>query len=231
MPPATGRRRRPSVRQCAQALAAARRRNAGIMLIYGAHLLRNGAALILERLMAQGWLTHLATNGAGTIHDWEYAWLGRSTESVRDGVATGTFGTWDETGRYIHLALLAGGLRDEGYGQSLGRFIAEDGVDLPEPAELRQAIQPRARPSADAGAGRSASGHADPRTDPGPSVVSHPWKQASILAQAFRHQRSRQRASGHRLRHHRQSSDVQRRRHRPGGRGRFSPVRRRCRDA
>ena len=54
------------------------------MLIYGAHLLRNGAALILDRLMAQGWLTHLATNGAGTIHDWEFAWLGRSTESVRD---------------------------------------------------------------------------------------------------------------------------------------------------
>ena len=46
------------------------------MLIYGAHLLRNGAARILERMMARGWLTHLATNGAGTIHDWEYAWLG-----------------------------------------------------------------------------------------------------------------------------------------------------------
>ena len=41
--------------------------------------------------MARGWLTHLATNGAGTIHDWEYAWLGRSTESVRDGVATRMF--------------------------------------------------------------------------------------------------------------------------------------------
>ncbi len=44
------------------------------------HLLRNGAARILERMMAGGWLTHLATNGAGTIHDWEYAWLGASTE-------------------------------------------------------------------------------------------------------------------------------------------------------
>ena len=54
-----------------------------MILIYGAHLLRNGAALILERMMADGWLTHLATNGAGSIHDWEYAWLGSSTEGGR----------------------------------------------------------------------------------------------------------------------------------------------------
>ena len=80
------------------------------MLIYGAHLVKNGAAPIVDALMAQGWLTHLATNGAGTIHDWEYAWLGRSTESVRDGVAHGCFGTWDETGRNIHVALLAAGV-------------------------------------------------------------------------------------------------------------------------
>ena len=85
-------------------MRAARQRGAAVILIYGAHLLRNGAAGILGEMMRQGWLTHLATNGAGTIHDWEYAWLGRSTESVRKNVATGTFGTWDETGRYIHLA-------------------------------------------------------------------------------------------------------------------------------
>ncbi len=78
------------------------------MLIYGAHLLRNGAARILERMMAAGWLTHLATNGAGTIHDWEYAWFGASTESVEMNVAGGTFGTWHETATNIHLALMAG---------------------------------------------------------------------------------------------------------------------------
>ena len=39
--------------------------------------------------MAQKCVTHLATNGAGTIHDWEYAWFGASTESVEMNVATG----------------------------------------------------------------------------------------------------------------------------------------------
>src|SRR5271156_2868623 len=52
----------------ANAIREARRRGSAVMLIYGAHLLRNGAAPMLEKLMAGGWLTHLATNGAGTIH-------------------------------------------------------------------------------------------------------------------------------------------------------------------
>ena len=78
------------------------------MLLYGAHLLRNGAALIVEQMLANGWLTHLATNGAGTIHDWEYAWFGASTESVEMNVEKGQFGTWDETATNIHLALAVG---------------------------------------------------------------------------------------------------------------------------
>ena len=112
------------------------------MLIYGAHLLRNGAARIVDALMAQGWLTHLATNGAGTIHDWEYAWLGRSTESVRDGVARGCFGTWDETGRNIHVALLAAGVgRRWATGGPWADSSPKTASTLPEPAELEDAIR------------------------------------------------------------------------------------------
>ncbi|MGC8791868.1 MAG: hypothetical protein ACP5U2_00575 [Bryobacteraceae bacterium] len=176
------------IRACAQAILAARQRNAAVILMYGAHLLRNGAALILERMMAQGWLTHVATNGAGSIHDWEYAWLGRSTEDVRANVATGTFGAWDETSRYIHIALLAGALREEGYGVSMGRFIWEDGASLPEPEELEAAI--RSDPD-----GALASARADllriMRTHGIPAGrvhLEHRFKHASILAQAFRHQ-------------------------------------------
>jgi hypothetical protein len=176
-----------AVRECAAAVAAARSRRAGVMLIYGAHLLRNGSARILERLMAQKWLTHLATNGAGTIHDWEYSWLGRSTESVRDNVADGTFGAWDETGRCIYLALLAGGLREEGYGHALGRFIAEDGVELPDTKVLRAAIQqepthPLTPARAEVLVAMQTHG-----LNAGHHTVAHRWKHASILAQAFQH--------------------------------------------
>src|SRR5712671_657635 len=120
-----------TLRDCAKQIRAARKRNASVILMYGAHLVKNGGLCIVNALMERGWVTHLATNGAGTIHDWELAFLGRTEESVEKNVATGTFGTWDETGRCIHLALLVGALRNEGYGRSLGRFISEDGVSLP----------------------------------------------------------------------------------------------------
>ena len=176
-----------AVREAAARIRAARKRGAAVILIYGAHLLRNGAALILERMMAQGWLTHLATNGAGSIHDWEYAWLGRSTESVRENVATGTFGAWDETGRNILLALMAGALHHEGYGRALGRLIHEDGVTLPTATALTRSLQ--SHPAHPLAAARAELLRAlrTYHLSAGRQVVPHRWKQASILAQAFRH--------------------------------------------
>lgn len=186
-PPACSNSVNESIAECAKKIAEARRRNASVILMYGAHLLRNGAALILERMMARGWLTHLATNGAGTIHDWEYAYLGRSTESVEENVATGTFGTWDETGRNIHLALLAGGLQNEGYGQALGRFIIEDGATLPTAASLEQSLQTEPNsPFAPARADLLQTIHSH-QLATARHVVEHRWKHASILGQAFRH--------------------------------------------
>jgi hypothetical protein len=174
--------------QCAARVLEARRNGAGVLLIYGAHLVRNGTARILGRMMENGWITHLATNGAGSIHDWEYAWLGRSTEVVRANVAAGTFGSWDETGRYIHLALLAGGLREEGYGRSLGQFIEEDGTTIPTDQELEAAI--RSEPThrltpARADALLAIRQHS---IAAGLTAVTHNWKDASVLAQAFRYQ-------------------------------------------
>jgi hypothetical protein len=178
---------RETVRECARRIRRAREAGASVMLLYGAHLLRNGAALVLEQMMARNWITHLATNGAGTIHDWEYAFLGRSTESVEQNVATGTFGTWDETGRNLQLALLAGGVRGEGYGRSLGRFILEDGTTLPAADELEQQL--RAEPAHPLAPARSELLVALRKhgLTAGRISIEHGWKHASILAQAFRH--------------------------------------------
>jgi len=175
------------ISECARKIRQARQRRATVLLIYGAHLLRNGAARILERMMAGGWLTHLATNGAGTIHDWEYAWLGASTESVEQNVATGTFGTWHETAVNIHLALMTGALDGLGYGRALGRFILGDGATLPAPDALAALIaadprHPLAAARADLLRAMEEQGWSAGRID-----VDHRWKHASILAQAFRH--------------------------------------------
>jgi hypothetical protein len=174
-----------AIRQCARDIAQARARKAAVMLIFGAHLIKNGAALILIRLLQQNWITHLATNGAGAIHDWEFAYCGVSTESVKDNVATGTFGTWQETGRYLHLALLAGALEGDGFGRALGKFTAQDGATLPTVESLEAAL--RAAPShelapARADLLRAMRAH---QLAAGRHAVAHPHKEASVLGQSF----------------------------------------------
>jgi hypothetical protein len=176
------------ITECAARIRAARERDASVMLIYGAHLLRNGTALILERMMAQGWLTHLATNGAGTIHDWEYAWFGASTESVEMNVATGTFGTWHETASNIHLAIMSGALDGLGYGRSLGRFIWQDGATLPSVDDLEEQIRAEPRHPLTAARFDLLNAMLKERWPAGRISVEHRWKRASIIGQAFRHE-------------------------------------------
>ncbi|MBT4976280.1 MAG: hypothetical protein HOL51_07755 [Gemmatimonadetes bacterium] len=139
----------PAIAETITAIRRAREQGAAVMLAYGAHLVKNGLGPIVARLLETGWITHLATNGAGTIHDWEYAYGGRSEEDVRSHVAAGCFGTWDETGRYIHLAVSAGAVTGMGYGEALGHFIAEDGCALPERAALTAALSAWAREPTD----------------------------------------------------------------------------------
>jgi hypothetical protein len=173
------------IQQCAQQIQKAKDRHSAVILMYGAHLVKNGAGLIVGKLLAGGWLDHLATNGAGSIHDWEFAFQQASTEPVAENVKNGVFGTWDETGRYIHLALLAGALSNLGYGGSLGQFIAEEKISLPEPAELESQI--RSDPAHPLSSARAALlivmreyGLAGKVTK-----VPHPGKASSILARAF----------------------------------------------
>jgi hypothetical protein len=130
----------PVLDRVVAAIQDARDRDAAVILCYGAHLVKNGLAPVVSRLLAGGWITHLATNGAGVIHDWEYAYGGRSEEDVQANVAHGTFGAWDETGRFTQLALLAGAVDGMGYGESLGRFICEEGCSLPDLKVLQQEV-------------------------------------------------------------------------------------------
>jgi hypothetical protein len=186
-PPAIQDVNRQRIADAAAAIRAARGRKAGVMLVYGAHLVKNGAASLVRELIQGGWITHLATNGAGSIHDWEFSFQNWSTESVEQNVATGTFGTWDETGRNIHLAILSGALRGEGYGISLGRFIAEDGTELPDPAALEQQLrQEPAHPLSPARVELLVAMRQH-RIAPGRITVKHPWKETSIFYNAFHH--------------------------------------------
>jgi hypothetical protein len=184
-PPPCSPRNQLLIRQCARHIAQARQRQAAVLLIYGAHLIKNGAANILIRLLHGGWITHLATNGAGVIHDWEFSFLGLSTESVKKNVAAGTFGAWQETGRNLHLALLGGALEARGFGASVGQFAAQDGLTLPSLDWLEAAL--RSEPSHPLAAARADLLQAMRvhRLAAGRHEVKHPWKQTCVLAQCF----------------------------------------------
>lgn len=184
-PPAADARNLEVIRACAQKISSARARGASVVLMFGAHLIKNGLMSVVNEFVKRGWITHLATNGAGTIHDWELAFQGKTEENVRENVATGTFGTWDETGRNIHLALMVGATRGEGYGQSLGRFIAEDGVEIPKVKDLEEWI--RAEPSHPVAPARVELLRAMVvhKLRGGRVEVKHPFKDISILAHAF----------------------------------------------
>lgn len=181
----------------ATAIRAAREHGAPVVICHGAHLIKNGLGPLLARLVREGWLTHVATNGAGSLHDWEFAYLGKSCEDVRANVAVGEFGIWEETGAYTALALHLAGLEGRGYGDAIGRMIALDRLDLPGAADLRERLRAALEEGLPAaieaeGSTEKAAAAADllaalpliervlGERDPRGLVVPHPWKRYSV---------------------------------------------------
>ena len=102
---------RRDVETTAEEIRRAKANGAARMCAYGAHAIKNGLGCVLATLAENGWLTHLTTNGAGVIHDWEFAFQGKSGEDVQRYTSEGQFGIWEETGAYLNLAILFGGYR------------------------------------------------------------------------------------------------------------------------
>jgi hypothetical protein len=114
----------PALPVLGRRLVEARQRGSARLLLMGAHVLRAGVARHLIDLMERGLLTHLAMNGAGPIHDWEFALVGATTESVARYIVTGEFGLWEETGR-MNDVIRAGARAGLGMGECLGRAILD----------------------------------------------------------------------------------------------------------
>jgi hypothetical protein len=114
-------------------------RNAGreVGVSLGAHLLKVGLAPLLIDLMRRGLVTHVATNGASAIHDWEIAYQAATSEDVAAGLTDGSFGFWRETFAGVNAPLAAGG----GYGAALGRAILDGGLPYRELSVFAEAAR------------------------------------------------------------------------------------------
>lgn len=152
-----------------------------VMLSFGAHSIKNGLGPLMVRMLERGWITHLATNGAGIIHDWEFAFLGESSESVAENLPAGRFGIWDETGMYLNLAIIAGAHDGLGYGASVGRAICEQGLKIPSEDELLREIKEGSGAAADFLAVIRKGGIA-----PGWLPIPAPYGEFSLQAGAYR---------------------------------------------
>ena len=113
----------PEFDQLVDRIIAARRAGRPVIWSQGAHVIKHSLSRYLIALMRSGVITHLSGNGACSIHDFELAYLGGTSENVPTAIEDGSFGMWEETGRWMNEALQEGARRGWGYGEALARCI------------------------------------------------------------------------------------------------------------
>ena len=89
----------------------------------GAHVLKVGLSPVMVDLMERGFVTAIALNGAGVVHDFELAVAGQTSEDVSAGLGSGAFGMARETGEEINRAIVQGDADGLGLGASVGRYL------------------------------------------------------------------------------------------------------------
>ena len=132
-------------RQVAHVVARAAGRR-GVVVMLGGHVIKVGLGPLLATLVRRGVITHLALNGSAAIHDFELAAYGGTSEDVSAGLADGTFGMVEETGRDMNAAIARGAQAGRGMGEALVEALqSRSGLAAPE-ASLLLAARERGVP-------------------------------------------------------------------------------------
>jgi hypothetical protein len=108
-----------------QMVAAAGRR--AVVAMLGGHVIKVGLGPLLIALMRKRAITALAMNGSAAIHDFELAAYGGTSEDVVAGLADGTFGMAEETGRDMNAAIAGGARAGRGMGEALAAALQQRG--------------------------------------------------------------------------------------------------------
>jgi hypothetical protein len=106
-----------------QTLLTARRDGAGVVWGLGAHVIKTGLSPIIVDLMERGFVSAIAMNGAGVIHDFEIALVGATSEEVDETLGPGRFGMAEETGSLLNRAITDGVSGGLGIGQAVGAWL------------------------------------------------------------------------------------------------------------
>lgn len=120
-----GEYRSRGLEEAARHIVKARANDKHVVMMVGGHVIRSGVQNYIIDLMERGYITCLATNGAGMIHDYEFALIGATTENVARYIREGQFGLWKETGGINDIVNDAYKNGIAGMGEALGKAIHE----------------------------------------------------------------------------------------------------------
>lgn len=112
-----------SFRAVVDALKKARTENRSILWGMGGHVVKCGLGDVLLDVMRREWVTGFVMNGAASIHDFEIAIAGQTSEDVEAVLPDGRFGAAEETGREMNVAINEGMRDGIGIGEALGRRL------------------------------------------------------------------------------------------------------------
>jgi hypothetical protein len=125
-----------SFRLLVESIVLARKHAKPIVWGLGGHVVKCGLAPVLTDLMRRGYASAFALNGSAAIHDFEIALAGHTSEDVDAVLPDGSFGSAEETGREMNIAMREGAELGLGAGESLGRRLAEVGDPRYAPESL-----------------------------------------------------------------------------------------------
>lgn len=174
----------PDLDAIASRITAARQKGAPVIVMMGAHVLRRGNSPLLIDLMKRKIITHIALNGAVVIHDFEFALIGETTESVAKYISEGQFGLWNETGR-INDVIISAAREGIGFGEAIGREIAGGNFPHRDISILANGYQLRVPITIHACVGQDIT-HEHPNLD-GAALGASSYTDFLVFAEAIRH--------------------------------------------
>lgn len=110
----------------ARAVVNAKRLGKPVIVMFGGHVIKTGCAPVLAGLAVEGFITHLASNGAAAIHDTELARFGHTSEDVAIQLEDGSFGMAADTALLVNNAARRAAGGKEGFGEAVGALLQEE---------------------------------------------------------------------------------------------------------